>query len=146
MAQSKVLIISCSDPRLVVWMDKYIRDKKWRPMEVDRIISPGVVPAIAWKMTYPEREVHLHNIKLLYDAHHFGEIVLVTHEDCAAIGGSAAFAGQDFEQQEHKQMLILAQQAIENVLSPDKLKFTLLYVARKDFDLLNNNWGTQVKS
>ncbi|MCX6745291.1 MAG: hypothetical protein NTX82_07270 [Candidatus Parcubacteria bacterium] len=145
MSQSKVLVVCCSDPRLVVWMDRYIRDRKWRPMEIDRLISPGVVPAIAWKMTYPEREVHLQNIKLLHGAHQFGEIVLVTHEDCAAIGGSAKFASPDIELKEQQQMLTIAQQNIAKVLAPAKLIITAIYVTMKEFDQLNNSWGKETK-
>ncbi len=139
MSQSKVLIVCCSDPRLVVWMDQYIRERNWRPMEVDRMINPGVVPALAWKMTFSEKDVYLKNIKLLRDAHHFEEIVLVTHEDCAAIGGSAKFGNPDSEKSEHLRMLGLAQKNIDAYLSA-KVKTTLIYVERQEFEHLNQHW------
>jgi hypothetical protein len=140
MSQSKGLIVCCSDPRLVVWMDKYIKERGWRPMEVDRLINPGVVPALAWKMSYSERDVYLKNIKLLFDAHHFEEIVLVSHQDCAAIGGSAKYATPELEQKDQEQMLSMAQQNIEKVLAPAKVKIALVYVSREIFDTLNQQW------
>lgn len=140
MAHSKVLILCCSDPRLVIWLDNYVKQYNLPPMGICRIISPGVIPALAWKLSYSDKDIQLKNIKLLNSIHQFEEIVLVTHEDCAAMGGSAKFADFALEEKAHQQMLQEAQKNIQGVLGQVKPKFTLVYVTKAVFDELNQGW------
>jgi carbonic anhydrase len=140
MSASKVLIACCSDPRLNVWREKYIKERGWKPTEWDPHINPGEVPSLADNENTGPRDVYLDKIVLLFKAHGFKEIVLVTHEDCAAIGGSAKFTRLFDEEMAHRRMLEVAKKNLEVILAPANLTITMIYVSRSEFDALNAAW------
>jgi len=82
-------VVTCIDPRFLpyqfrYWTDRYGEGKFELPSH-----------AGGAKQFAEEQEHHygLQNLAIALEKHHAKEIVLVTHEDCAAYGGSATFAG-----------------------------------------------------
>ncbi len=69
---------------------------------LDAQVLTGTVDLIGWPggamaLTTPDRDAVLDAIAFSYELHHPSSVVLVAHEDCDQLGGSACFAGPQAE-------------------------------------------------
>lgn len=130
--KSKILLVMCSDPRLRNWEEKYIRQNRLGPTDTDRIIVPGPAPALAGHFT-PEHEKMISAwIRKLYELHNFEKVLLTSHEDCGAVGGSKKFSSESDEQRHHFEWCRKAKDAVRISL-PENVKITTYYITKKEF-------------
>lgn len=102
-------IATCIDPRFLAaqfryWTDRYGEGKFEMPSHAGG--------AKQFAETAEEGHYGLFDLAIALDKHHAQEIVLVTHEDCAAYGGSKKFGGATEETQFHREQLAKAEQTI----------------------------------
>lgn len=101
--QADALIICCVDFRGKTALDEFVSKMKFR--NYDLIMIPGGAKALV-SGSESEGITILNYIKKLIELHEAKRIIAVTHADCGACGGSAAF-GHDgkAERTTHEQWL-----------------------------------------
>lgn len=101
------LILWCVDNRGREALEEFILKNKFQ--HYDLVMIPGGAKAIA-SQNEAERIVIVNYIKKLIELHRAKRVILATHIDCGACGGSAAF-GSDIEKERHahEQWLKVAQ-------------------------------------
>lgn len=105
--QADALILYCVDNRGREALEEFISKNKFR--HYDLVMIPGGAKAIAGQ-NEAERIVIVNYIKKLIELHKAKRVILATHIDCGACGGSAAFGSDtEKERQAHEQWLKLAQ-------------------------------------
>ncbi|MFA5076401.1 MAG: carbonic anhydrase [Patescibacteria group bacterium] len=124
MHKSKVLFISCSDPRLRPWNERKMAELGG-PREVDPIIIPGPIPLLASR-DFSTKFVTAWVVKL-WTLHGFTRVVLTSHEDCGAVGGSEKFNGPKAEETVHREWLRQASAKLRKLL-PQVTEFETIYV------------------
>ncbi|MDO8600872.1 MAG: hypothetical protein Q7R73_04715 [bacterium] len=111
-------VATCIDPRFLpvqfrYWTDRYGEGKFELPSH-----------AGGAKQFAEEKEHHygLQNLAIALEKHHAQEIVLVTHEDCAAYGGSTTF-GNNFKKElaHHTEELTKAEKRIRTAFPQVKV-------------------------
>lgn len=102
-------IATCIDPRFLAaqfryWTARYGEGKFEMPSHAGG--------AKQFVETAADGHYGILNLTIALEKHHAQEIVLATHEDCAAYGGSKQFKGFEAEMEFHKKQLAKAEQTI----------------------------------
>lgn len=137
--QSRILLIGCSDPRLRRWLNNYAEKlvgDSVKADQIDPITLPGAIPGLAGEKGAVYQAALFLAIEILA-GHEFDEVHLVTHEDCAAIGGSKIYDGPEKEAQAHLELLEMAQNVFKNTFVGLNLEFKIIYVTKQEFQVLN---------
>jgi carbonic anhydrase len=104
--EADALILYCVDNRGKKALEEFLFKKSIR--SYDLIMVPGGAKAIAGQ-NEAERIMLLSYIKKLLELHKAKKIILTTHIDCGACGGSAAFDNdKKTEHSAHEQWLLSA--------------------------------------
>jgi carbonic anhydrase len=85
-------VISCFDERIRQTVNKFL--KRRGILRPDMIVVAGGAKALASPGNDCERDFILQQLRLSILLHNAGRVLLVTHSDCGAYGGLAAF-GED---------------------------------------------------
>ena len=94
------LVLTCFDFRFRKGISDLLPYAGFR--EFDLISLPGASQAL---VNEESREVALRAIELAISLHKVKRVVVIDHEDCAACGGSKAFAGSEDEEAFHAESL-----------------------------------------
>ncbi|MBI5152902.1 MAG: hypothetical protein HZA36_00350 [Parcubacteria group bacterium] len=91
-------VVRCTDNRFRGVFKHFIKHLGFE--DIDAASPPGGAKVFASPTKDEDREVALEKIRLLTPVHHIRRVVLFTHVDCAAYGGSLRFNNdeeQEFE-------------------------------------------------
>ena len=94
------LVLTCFDFRFRKLVSDMLPSAGFR--EFDLISLPGASKAL---MDEDGRETVLRAVRLAIDLHKIKRVIIIDHEDCAACGGSGAFADSDEEEEFHADSL-----------------------------------------
>lgn len=136
-----VLIVGCIDRRLRRWLYQYTENlvsMGYDPDSIYQELAPGAIPRLAGAITETSSRSGLIKDISFCVKHGVREIHLVTHEDCAAIGGSKAYVGDPaMEEKNHLHFLKLAKKKILEMIPGLNLEIKLVYVPKSEFAPLN---------
>ncbi|MDP2741478.1 MAG: hypothetical protein Q8O66_02225 [bacterium] len=120
--QADALILYCVDNRGKKAFEEFLFKKRFQ--RYDLIMIPGGAKSLT-ENDEVERQIILDYIKKLVGLHKAEKIILTTHADCGACGGSAAF-GNDAEKERrtHEQWLVSAKSFLsERFVVPVEIYF-----------------------
>jgi len=110
--KAEALIIYCVDDRGKKALEEFIRVRGYKHPDVIRV--PGGAFAIIAKPGPASEEVTiLGYISSLLMLHQAERIIITTHVDCGACGGSSAFSSREQECQSHERWLMRDKKLLE---------------------------------
>ena len=89
------IVVGCSDYRVELAVERWLREHRFYTR--DRLLIPGVVKYLAVANRNPLGGFLANEVVSLVDGHRPAEIVVFTHDDCLAYGGSARFSSPEEE-------------------------------------------------
>jgi carbonic anhydrase len=95
-------VVSCFDERIRQTVNKFL--KRRGILRPDMIVVAGGAKTLASPRNEGERDFILEQLRLSILLHNTGRVLLVTHSDCGAYGGLAAFDGDRAREQAHHGM------------------------------------------
>ncbi len=105
-------IIWCFDNRFWPAFLEFIKDQGYK--NFDPVFCAGGAKNLGDPADPNDRDFVLKQIGLSIKLHHAKKLVLMTHEDCGAFGGSKAFGGdQAKEFEKHEQVHSVAKEVIQ---------------------------------
>lgn len=104
-------VVWCFDNRFWPAFTEFITEKGFT--NFDPVLVAGGAKGIGDPSSDAEREQLLRQIELSKKLHHTKRVILMTHEDCGAFGGSVAFADSTAERARHAEVVALAREAIQ---------------------------------
>jgi len=105
-------VVWCFDDRFSLALEELIRVRRLN--HVDRVIVAGGAKALGVADEETKKDVLIREIGTSIKLHGAGRVILMTHADCGAFGGRAAFhddAGEEL--QRHREILVNARQAVK---------------------------------
>jgi len=103
--EADACVVWCFDDRFYKVLKAFGKQSGWN--HIDLVKVAGGAKALAGGPS-PERDFLANQIKTSVRLHNTKCIVLMTHRDCGAYGGSKSFANADAERAEHEKQLAAA--------------------------------------
>jgi carbonic anhydrase len=101
-------IVWCFDDRFYKVLKGYGKEKGAKHIDLVKVAGGAKALAVSPSEPSPERDFLLNQIKTSIRLHGAKRIILMTHRDCGAYGGSKAFADSDAERAAHEAQLAAA--------------------------------------
>jgi hypothetical protein len=98
-------VIWCFDDRFYKLLKAFGKQEKWK--NIDLVKVAGGAKALGGDSSQG-RDFLLHQIKTSMRLHNTRRVILMTHRDCGAYGGSRNFADAAAEQAQHEEQLKVA--------------------------------------
>lgn len=115
--QADACIVWCFDDRFSKLLRKFTKDQVFKYFDLIKI--GGGAKALADKNNKADQKFVVKQIQTSLQLHHPKTIILMTHSDCGAYGGLAAFGNnQIFEQKKHCAFLREAKKNLQQELPP----------------------------
>lgn len=127
-------VVWCFDDRFYKLLKAYGKSKGAK--HIDLVKVAGGAKALAGGPS-PDRDFLLAQIKASIRLHGTKRIILMTHRDCGAYGGSKAFADSDAERAAHETQLVAARDFVsaelpDAIIEPLFADFDGLYAIEKN--------------
>jgi len=121
------LVIHCSDWRLEPGLSVWLKQAGLEQASFDRLAENGGIKQLTQPDNDTERGLFLKQIEASLEQHEPNNIIIVSHEDCSAYGGSGKFSNAASEQSFHESEL---RQAAELLRVHHPSLEVLLYYAK----------------
>jgi len=129
-------VVWCFDDRFYKLLKAFGKQEGWK--NIDLVKVAGGAKALAGgasseaNASSPERDFLINQIKTSIRLHGTRCVILMTHRDCGAYGGSKAFASSEAEQAQHETQLRAARKFVADALGESSSISVDAYFA--DFD------------
>jgi len=107
--EADACVVWCFDDRFYKLLKAFGKQEKFK--NIDLVKLAGGAKALAGGSS-PECDFVLEQIKVSIRLHHTKRVVLMTHRDCGAYGGSKQFADADAERAHHENELKKAKEFV----------------------------------
>lgn len=121
-------VVWCFDDRFYKLLKAFGRQEGWK--NIDLVKVAGGAKALAGGPS-PDRDFLLNQIKTSIRLHDTKRVVLMTHRDCGAYGGSKAFANEEAEREQHEAQLAAAKKFVADELRDMRIPIAAYFA---DFD------------
>jgi len=99
------VVLSCLDERIRLVVNKFLRRQKI--LHPDMIVVAGGAKNLVSPRNESDRDFILEQVRISIKYHQASRIYLMTHSDCAAYGGLAAFGGERNKEAAHHERELL---------------------------------------
>lgn len=105
------VIIWCFDNRFWPAFEQFIKEQGYK--NFDPVFCAGGAKNLGDPADPKDLDFVLKQIELSVKLHHTPKVVLMTHEDCGAFGGSKAFSGHEAELNKHQGVLLSSRKEVQ---------------------------------